>query len=418
MLKHIVTEGDFSDVSDMGANAVRLSLITYQDFENDSIPYTYKENNFQQLDSVIQWAEKHNIYLIISMRQSPGGHNTSPHSGNNGLNQLWGNSNHQHRLSSLWNKIAGRYSHKSIIAGYDLLNEPDAPDSLALNGVYKDIIDSIRSVDINHIVFVEGNSWAQFIDWINPGLDPNMALSIHFYLPADYTTSGIGIYPDTSVGFDKDTLAFAIQQRIKFAQNVQLPCYVGEFGARAGASGHLSYDKDLMGIMDSRSLSWNYYCYKNISGLDDAWGIYYTDSTSQFLQLLSAIVAGSPFFSFTQQRLDSALLSLETNNLFVHQDIKDTLSGLLRIPLGISSLFIQNANNLLIYPNPFGGTVNLQLPASHCQITIFDIRANIVFYKILYSSRETLNLNLPSGIYFYQVKDNDQIISSGKLVVQ
>lgn len=128
MLDYVVTEDDFRNIKNMGANIIRLSLNTCKDFEYDTNPFTYREQNFKRLEKLIEWAAKYNIYVIISMRQSPGGHNTSPHSGNNGLNQLWSNATYQKRLIALWHKIAAQYAENPTVAGYDLLNEPAAPN--------------------------------------------------------------------------------------------------------------------------------------------------------------------------------------------------------------------------------------------------------------------------------------------------
>lgn len=42
----------------------------------------------------------------------------------------------------------------------------------------------------------------------------------------------------------------------------------------------------------------------------------------------------------------------------------------------------------------------------------------MVHQQVLNSKQETLNLNLQSGIYFYQVKNNTEVIGSGKVVKQ
>ncbi|MFH1004519.1 MAG: T9SS type A sorting domain-containing protein [Bacteroidota bacterium] len=77
-----------------------------------------------------------------------------------------------------------------------------------------------------------------------------------------------------------------------------------------------------------------------------------------------------------------------------------------------------NIKNVLVYPNPFSNSLNLQLPVYNCQIKIFDTFGNIVFEKTFTSKQESLKLNLPSGMYFYQVKDDKKFISSGKLILQ
>ncbi len=421
MLKHIVIEDDFKDVNQMCANAVRFSLITFKDFENDSSPFTYRENNFQQLDSVIQWAKNHNIYLIISMRQSPGGHNSSPHSGNGGLNELWSNTNYQKRIAALWRVIAERYSDESIIAGYDLINEPEAPNAATLNTVYQTIIDSIRSVDANHIVFLEGNLWAQYTDWIDPSLDSNMALSVHYYLPSSYAVDGIGIYPDAGISFTKVALASAFQSRINHAQSLNLPCYVGEFGAMSSANGHLIYDEDLISIMDSLSLSWNYYNYKNIKGASNTQAFYYADNTNKFVQMLASLQGGTYFNSFSQSYLDSVLISLETQNLSTKPALKDMLTNAMCLTLGVSENMKSNNSNISIYPNPFNSsaTIVLNKETINSKLYIYDTLGSLVkTFTIKNSKKFVLTGNeITSGVYFISVVENQKIIGEGKIIL-
>ncbi|MCF6269830.1 MAG: cellulase family glycosylhydrolase [Melioribacteraceae bacterium] len=421
MLKHIVIEDDFIDIKNMCANTIRLSLITYRDFENDRLPFTYKENNFQQLDSVVQWAKNHNIYLIISMRQSPGGHNTSPHSGNGGLNELWSNNSFQQRIATLWRKIAERYVNEPIIAGYDLLNEPEAPDSASLNTVYQSIIDSIRSVDTTHILFLEGNLWAQYTNWIDPNLDTNMALSVHYYLPSSYAVNGIGTYPDVGIGFTKNALSATLKGRINHAESLNLPCYVGEFGAMTSAGGYLDYDKDMISIMDSLSLSWNYYNYKNIKGAANTQAFYYANNSNAFVQMIASLQGGTLFSSFSQLYVDSVLASIETPNLFIKQNLMDMLTNAMCLPLSVSDYNRKSNFNIKIYPNPFNTSVTIILNKEvvNAKFYIYDIVGNLIKTGILKNRKEFVIVgnDISSGTYFISVVDNFEIMGQGKIVL-
>lgn len=323
-IDYVVTEEDFADIKSMGANSIRLSLNTYKDFENELAPFTYKENNFEKLDRVIEWAEKYNLYVIISMRQSPGGHNTSPHSGNFGLNQLWITNDYQKRLTGLWEKIALRYANRSIVVGFDLLNEPEASDKKSFNNVLNRLTEAIRKVDRNHIIFLEGNSWGKNLNWINPPSDKNTALSIHFYEPGNYAVNGEGNYPSVIDGqdFNKDALRMKLTQRISYAKKLNRPVWVGEFGAMTKAINYLEYDKDMIDLLEEQSLNWNYWNYKNIQGKPDTQAVYYTTSDNKFLQIVSKMSGGKKFSSFSESELNLALESLKTSNFFVKQELK------------------------------------------------------------------------------------------------
>jgi len=89
---------------------------------------------------------------------------------------VWYDTAAQAQTAALWRRIAQRYAGRSVIAGYDLINEPDAPVSKLL-GLYHRIIGSIREVDPNHMVIVEGNSYARDFEGFTRQ-DDNLAFSL------------------------------------------------------------------------------------------------------------------------------------------------------------------------------------------------------------------------------------------------
>ena len=80
---------------------------------------------------------------------------------------------------ALWKKLAEKFATDTTIAGYDLINEPNwnLPGGTLLRNLYEDITDSIRTVDTNHIIFIEGNWFANTFTGLTPPWDNNMAYS-------------------------------------------------------------------------------------------------------------------------------------------------------------------------------------------------------------------------------------------------
>jgi hypothetical protein len=74
--------------------------------------------------------------------------------------------------------------------------------------------------------------------------------------------------------------------------------------------------------------------------------------------------------------------------------------------------------SVLVYPNPTDNLIRFELPTSNCQLTILNVMGKIVFTKTIEKKQEILTLNLPGGMYFYQVKSERKIIGSGKLIIQ
>jgi len=76
-----------------------------------------------------------------------------------------------------------------------------------------------------------------------------------------------------------------------------------------------------------------------------------------------------------------------------------------------------NSEVIKIFPNPSDGYIsmeNIGLNRTNNKLTIFDVFGNIVFEKRGLSENEKINLNLPNGIYFVQLK-GDNFIQTKKL---
>ena len=89
------------------------------------------------------------------------------------------------------------------------------------------------------------------------------------------------------------------------------------------------------------------------------------------------------------------------------------------LPAGVEDFFNEN-NSIYIYPNPSSGKFFVSIinpqPAINT-ISVYNVLGKIVFEKPLNSKQETLVLNLPAGIYFYQVKGQEKIIGNGKIII-
>ena len=74
-----------------------------------------------------------------------------------------------------------------------------------------------------------------------------------------------------------------------------------------------------------------------------------------------------------------------------------------------------------IYPNPVNDILNIKVAElnSNSTITIFDIAGKMVLSSTLKNGLNTMNVNsLNSGIYFYAIKQNNEIIETKKLIIQ
>ncbi len=90
--------------------------------------------------------------------------------------------------------------------------------------------------------------------------------------------------------------------------------------------------------------------------------------------------------------------------------------------VGIAHNNYLDGSTVKVYPNPFSETSMFEILSWKNQkyiLTIFDMFGReITRYEIHNHKTEISRNDLPNGMYFYQVKDNKNIISTGKLIIQ
>ena len=193
----------YQELAEMGFDSVRFYL-NYGLFESDSNPYTYREEGFAWLDKNIAWAKAAGIRLVLNMHYPQGGYQSQGDG-----TALWTEPENQKRLCALWTEIARRYADEPVILGYGLVNEPvvaaaSGEKSLELwQSVAQTLTDGIRTVDNNHMIFVERmcasqdlagtqEQWVNFNDENNYVRldDDNTVYEFHYYDPHAFTHQG------------------------------------------------------------------------------------------------------------------------------------------------------------------------------------------------------------------------------------
>ncbi len=188
-----VTEDDFRAMAAMGANSVRPALLASKLMPRDqpsSPPFTFSDEGFRFLDSVVTWGTRHGLGIIWDMHGAPGAQNAENIADSDGEARLWTEPDvYWPRLEALWMRIAERYAGNPYIVGYDLLNEPllrryDRIAEADLRRLYVRLTETIRAVDERGIIFVEGDDWAQNFRMLEPiDWDPHLVLAFHSYPP-------------------------------------------------------------------------------------------------------------------------------------------------------------------------------------------------------------------------------------------
>ena len=187
--ENFITQGDVDSLASHGYNSIRLPMhynlftLPIQD-EPVSGENTWLDLGFSMVDNLLDWCESNNMYLILDLHAAPGGQGfgSDINDYNPNLPSLWESEENKNKTIALWGKLAERYSDEPWIGGYDLLNEThwDLAEN-ELRNFYIDVTNEIRQHDQNHIIFIEGNGYANDFSGLTPPWDDNMVYSFHKY---------------------------------------------------------------------------------------------------------------------------------------------------------------------------------------------------------------------------------------------
>jgi endoglycosylceramidase len=162
----------------------------------------------------------------------------------------------QDHYRAWWRGLATRFADARGLLGYDLLNEPKAPDEAALTALWRSTAETIRTADRSHLVFVEPR------DPGAPGtggaLPASTGFAGHVYCLPTLDKELRGVAPtrrevDACIADDAGVLG----RQVAFARRERLPLLVGEFGA----SDELREQRALVEAMATSFVPWFVYAY-------------------------------------------------------------------------------------------------------------------------------------------------------------
>ncbi|MBP5177802.1 MAG: cellulase family glycosylhydrolase [Clostridia bacterium] len=268
-IDNFIKEEDFANVAALGMNCVRINFTCYN-VTTDG--YTIDEGAFDKIDRALDMCEKYGLYAILDDHGAIGSQNMDNHSGNDETFDLYGNEKNEAATVALWEYVAGRYKDRyaSVLAAYDLLNEPRRAPGKYTGKVNFDFYDrlykAIRAVDGQRMLIMECFTFPTH------GVHPkeygwqNVSYSYHFY----------------NLTFFSEAFAVNFYKVLNNLMAYDVPIIVGEFSAWKDRDGW----NELMDAFDSYGwsyLSWTYkanrYLYKDgvFFGNKDLWGLYELD---------------------------------------------------------------------------------------------------------------------------------------------
>jgi endoglucanase len=237
-----VAKPDIAQIAAEGMNHVRLPINSRLIMNDDGV---LAPAGLAPIDRLIGWCRTHGLWVVLDLHGAPGGQTgTNIDDSPNGAPELFANPRYREQTIALWQALAHRYRDETVVAGYDLLNEP-LPNEYQhtyadeLVALYRDLSAAIRDVDPDHLIIYEGTHWATNWSIFTEVWDANSMLSFHKYWSP----------PDRP----------SIQTYLDLGRELDLPIYMGE-----GGENTVDWLQTAFQLYEDHGISWNFWPWKKI----------------------------------------------------------------------------------------------------------------------------------------------------------
>lgn len=317
-LEYHTQKTDIDSMASWGFNSIRLPM--HYDLFTLSVKdepvvgkNTWLPKGFKMVDDLLDWCKKNKIYLILDLHAAPGGQgNDLPISDRNPDEpSLWQSQANQDKTVALWKELATRYANEPYIGGYDILNETnwgfDDPEdkrgteekkNVQLRDLFIRITKAIREVDKNHIIYLEGNGFANNYRGMFPLWDNNLVISFHKY--GNFST--------------KET----IQNFLNYRDQYNVPLWLGESGENSN-----TWFTNTIKLMEDNDIGWCWWQLKKM-GINNPLQIKQPANYDLFVDYCKGNTA-KPDSAKSQKILNNLLNNIKIENNIYHRDVTDAM---------------------------------------------------------------------------------------------
>jgi hypothetical protein len=317
-LKNHTQKTDIDSMASWGFNSVRLPM-NYDLFtlavkdEPVAGKNTWLPKGFKMVDDLLSWCKKNKMYLILDLHAAPGGQGTDLPISNRNADEpsLWQSQANQDKTVALWKKLATRYANEPNIGGYDILNETNwgftdtsdthginEKDNSRLRDFFIRLTKAIREVDKNHIIYLEGNGFANNYHGMFPLWDNNLVISFHKY--GNFTT--------------KET----IQNFLDYREKYNVPLWLGESGENSN-----TWFTNTIRLMEDNDIGWSWWPLKKM-GINNPLQIKKPDHYDLFVKYCKGEIP-KPDSATAQKILNRLLDNIKIQNNIYHKDVTDAM---------------------------------------------------------------------------------------------
>lgn len=307
-LQNHARKSDIDSLKAWGFNSVRLPMhynLYTLPIELEPVPYenTWLDIGFELTDSLVSWCAQNEMYVILDLHAAPGGqgYDAGISDYDSSKPSLWESIQNRQKMAALWKRIAEHYVGEQWVAGYDLLNEPNwnLPGGNALRNLYMQCTDSIRSVDPDHILFIEGNWFANDFTGLTPPWDDQIVYSPHKYWSHN----------------DQGSMNFATSIRDSY----DVPLYLGESGENSNV-----WFRDAIRLLEDEGIGWAWWPLKKIESISAPMSIVKTDDYQYLLDYWSGS-APAPTQEFAINALMEIAEGLKAENCMIQENVVDAM---------------------------------------------------------------------------------------------
>ncbi len=333
-LANHIRKADIDSMKAWGFNSVRLAMhynLFTLPIQEEPVPgeNTWLTKGYELTDSLLSWCKQNEIYLILDLHAAPGGqgHEAAISDYNPEYPSLWQSKANRDKTVALWKKLAERYADEPWIGGYDLINEPnwELTGNTLLWQLYKEITDSIRTADTNHIVIIEGNWFANDFANLSSPWDDNMVYSPHKYWN----------YNDIA----------SIQWMIDLGYNNNVPIWLGESGENSN-----TWFRDAISLLENNNIGWAWWPWKKISSISGPVSVEMTDGYQSLLDYWNG-QGQQPPVDTARKILMEITEKLKLEHCIIHRDVIDAMFR--QINSNVTIAFKNNAIPGIIYSTDY-----------------------------------------------------------------
>jgi endoglucanase len=302
-------EQDFIDVKSLGADVIRLP-VAFHNFVCDEKKYTLEPGLLKYLDTVADWAEKHQIYFIIDNHSFHPVNPTGDH-----IDKI---------LIPVWEQTARHFKKRSNYLLYEVLNEPHGITDERWGEIQWKTVKAIRKIDKERQIIVGGTNYNSIekLFQIPVYTDKNLIYTFHFYDPHLFTHQGAtwnkpSLEPLSNLPFPSplnfvpqvhetfkgtwvevslnnyendskpDKLSGTLERAVTFSKERKVPVFCGEFGVfmkQSPKEDRVTWYKFICGELAKKNIPW--ICWDYFGG----FGVFKTQFRGDFPADLNADV--------------------------------------------------------------------------------------------------------------------------------